>query len=61
MQELSIEMVQQIDGEGFWGGFLCGAGLAASAYVLFTPDPVGKLAMYTVLTSTAGACGLALT
>ena len=60
MYELTIDQMAEIDGEGFWEGFLCGAGIVGSIAATFSPDPMSKVALWTIYSGTAGVCGLAL-
>ena len=52
------EMVD-LTGGGFWGGFLCGAGIIASAAAFLSPEPFSKVAAWSIYSGTAAACGSA--
>ena len=53
MQELTIEQMELLEGEGFWKGFVCGITGAATIAVLLSPDPVSKFALYGLATGWA--------
>lgn len=62
MRTLAMHEMAAIAGGGFWAGFACGAGLVASVALIVAPDPtITKFAAGVIYTSTAAACGLALT
>lgn len=60
MTELNQSQMREIDGEGFFEGFLCGASLGALIWAATSPDVVSKLALGTLWSTTIGACGLAV-
>ncbi len=41
MRELTMDQMQAIDGEGFWGGVACGLGLAAA--LVYWSTPIGRV------------------
>ncbi len=55
MQVLTLEQAQQIEGGGFWRGFICGLTGIATIAAITSPDPVSKLAVASLATSWA-AC-----
>ena len=55
MQVLTLEQAQQLEGGGFWRGFICGLTGIATVAAIVSPDPVSKLAMAALATSWA-AC-----
>lgn len=57
MTVLSESQLREIDGEGFWDGFVCGASVGALIWAATTPDPVSKLALSTLVTAAVGSCG----
>lgn len=61
MTVLSDRDMLRIEGGGFWEGFACGAGIAASVFVTVSQDPISKLTQWTVYSGTLAACGIALT
>ena len=55
MQVLTPEQAQQLEGGGFWHGFVCGLTAVATAAVIASPDPISKLALFSLATGWA-AC-----
>ena len=57
MQTLTLEQAQQIEGGGFgfWRGFVCGLTGIATVAAIVSPDPVSKLAFFSLATAWA-AC-----
>ncbi len=48
MQALTIQQMERLEGEGFWGGFVCGLTGVATVAVLLSPEPVSKFALYSL-------------
>ncbi len=55
MQVLTLEQAQQLEGGGFWRGFVCGLTAVATIGIIVSPDPISKLAFYSLSTGWA-AC-----
>ena len=55
MQVLTLEQAQQLEGGGFWRGFVCGLTGIATVAAIVSPDPVSKFAVAALATSWA-AC-----
>ncbi len=55
MQVLTLEQAQQLEGGGFWHGFVCGLTAVATIAVIVSPDPISKFAFYSLATGW-GAC-----
>jgi len=55
MQVLTLEQAQQLEGGGFWRGFVCGLTGVATIAAIISPDPISKLAVYSLATGWA-AC-----
>lgn len=55
MRTLTLEQAQQIEGGGFWRGFVCGLTGIATVAAIVSPDPVSKLALFSLATGWA-AC-----
>ncbi len=55
MQVLTLEQAQQLEGGGFWHGFVCGLTAVGTIAAIVSPDPVSKLAVAALATSWA-AC-----
>lgn len=47
MQELTINQMAELDGEGFWGGVACGLAIVGSVAAAISPDPFSKVALVT--------------
>ena len=54
MQELTIEQMEVLAGEGFWRGVLCGATAGALLWALTSPEPLSKMAVYSLAAGVAG-------
>ncbi len=50
MQVLTLEQAQQLEGGGFWRGFICGLTGVATIATIASPDPISKLAVYGLAT-----------
>ncbi len=61
MTALSASQMREVNGEGFWDGFLCGASVGALVSVTLSPDPVSKLTLGTIWAGALASCGSALT
>ena len=61
MKTLNALQMREVDGEGFFDGFVCGASVGALVWVAVTPEPVSKLALGTLWTTVIGSCGSAVT
>ncbi len=57
MQVLTLEQAQQLEGGGFWRGFICGLTGVATIAAIASPDPVSKLAVAALATSWATCLG----
>ncbi len=55
MQVLTLEQAQQLEGGGFWRGFVCGLTGVATIAAFVSPDPISKFAIYGLATGWA-AC-----
>lgn len=55
MQTLTIQQMERLEGEGFWGGVLCGLTGAATLAALLSPEPVSKFALFSLASGWA-AC-----
>lgn len=55
MQALTIQQMERLEGEGFWGGVLCGLTGAATVAVMLSPEPVSKFALFSLASGWA-AC-----
>ena len=55
MQVLTLEQAQQLEGGGFWQGFICGITAVATIAAIVSPDPISKFAVFGLATSW-GAC-----
>ncbi|MCH7473629.1 MAG: hypothetical protein IIA27_03065 [Gemmatimonadetes bacterium] len=55
MQVLTLEQAQRLEGGGFWHGFVCGLTGIATVAAIVSPDPVSKLAFFSLATAWA-AC-----
>ncbi len=53
MQVLTLEQAQQLEGGGFWRGFVCGLTAVATVAAIVSPDPISKFAVYGLATSWA--------
>lgn len=60
MTTLTSAQMQDLEGEGFWGGFFCGASAAVLLGMALSPDPFTKLAWGVAWSTAAGTCGAAL-
>ena len=54
MQVLTLEQAQQLEGGGFWHGFLCGLTAAATIAAIASPEPISKLGIYSLAAGWAG-------
>ena len=59
MTALTVSRMREIDGEGFWDGFACGASASFALAMTLSPDPFSKLMLAAAWTTAAGACGRA--
>ena len=59
MKTLSDVEMSHVEGGGFWEGVACGAGIVGSFAATLSPDPLSKLALWTLYSGTAAACGIA--
>ncbi len=50
MQVLTLEQAQQLEGGGFWRGFVCGLTAVATIAAFVSPDPISKLGLYSLAT-----------
>ncbi len=50
MQVLTLEQAQQLEGGGFWRGFVCGLTAVATIAAIASPDPISKFAVYGLTT-----------
>ena len=48
-----------VEAGGFWEGFACGSGIASSVFATFSPEPISKLAIWSLYSATIAACGVA--
>jgi undecaprenyl pyrophosphate phosphatase UppP len=46
MQVLTLDQAQQLEGGGFWRGFICGFTAVATFAAITSPDPISKFAVY---------------
>jgi len=46
VQVLTLEQAQQLEGGGFWRGFVCGLTAVATIAAIVSPDPISKVAVY---------------
>ncbi len=46
MQVLTPEQAQQLEGGGFWHGFVCGLTAVATIAAISSPEPMSKFALY---------------
>ena len=53
MQQLTMRQMSEMDGTGFWDGFLCGAGIIASLAITATVEPVAR---WTIYSGTVAIC-----
>jgi hypothetical protein len=61
MTPLNESQLQEVDGAGFWDGFLCGATTSLAIAAMLSPEPVSKLFVASAWTTAVGTCGMALT
>ncbi len=59
MTTLSASQMRDIDGEGFWDGFLCGASATFAIGMTLSPEPISKLALGSIWGTALGSCGSA--
>ena len=59
MTVMSTSQMREVDGEGFWDAFICGASVGALISVALSPDPVSKFTLGALWTSAIGSCGSA--
>ena len=45
MQTLTFEQAQQLEGGGFWRGFICGLTAVAIVAAIASPEPISKFAI----------------
>ncbi len=57
MKVLTLERAQQLEGGGFWHGFICGLTGVVTVAVLMSPEPISKLALYGLATGWAACLG----
>ncbi len=50
MKVLTLEQAQQLEGGGFWRGFVCGLTAVATIAAIVSPDPISKLGLYSLAT-----------
>ncbi|MCH8936719.1 MAG: hypothetical protein IIB90_13420 [Gemmatimonadetes bacterium] len=48
MQVLTLEQAQQLEGGGFWHGFICGLTGVATIAAIMSPEPVSKFAVFSL-------------
>ena len=48
MQVLTLEQAQQLEGGGFWHGFICGLTGVATIAAIMRPEPVSKFAVFSL-------------
>ena len=61
MTALNASQMRELEGEGFWEGFLCGATTSLAIAATLSPDAVSKIFLATAWTTAIGTCGIALT
>ncbi len=54
MQVLTLEQAQQLEGGGFWRGFVCGLTAVATIAAIASPDPISKFAVYSLAVGWGG-------
>jgi len=59
MTVLTATQMREVDGEGFWDGFLCGASVGGLVWVAASPDPISKLALGKLVAGAIASCGSA--
>jgi hypothetical protein len=59
MTVLSASQMREVDGEGLWDGFICGASVGALIAVALSPDPISKFTLGAYWTSAISSCGRA--
>lgn len=57
MHVLTLEQAQQLEGGGFWHGFICGLTGVATLAAIMSPEPISKLALYSLATGWAACLG----
>ena len=57
MQVLTLEQAQQLEGGGFWHGFICGLTGVATIAAIASPEPVSKLALFSLASGWAACFG----
>jgi len=55
MHVLTLEQAQQLEGGGFWHGFICGVTAVATIAAIVSPEPISKFAV-AGLAASWGAC-----
>ena len=48
MQALTIQQMERLEGEGFWGGFVCGLTAVGTLAVMLSPEPASKFALFSL-------------
>ncbi len=59
MKDLTEAQMRTIDGEGFWGGVLCGGAIMTAFALTVAPEVSTKALVYAGWVTAAGACGYA--
>jgi len=59
MTSLNETQMREIEGEGFWEGFLCGAAVGLAVGMMVSPEPFSKLLITSAWGTAAGTCGVA--
>ncbi len=57
MHVLTLEQAQQIEGGGFWHGFICGLTGVAAIAALISPEPVSKFGLFSLASGWAACFG----
>ena len=61
MTTLSKSQMQELDGEGFLDGLICGAAVGLAVALTVSPDPVSKAVVTAAWVAAVGTCGVAFT
>lgn len=61
MTALKEAQMRELDGEGFWEGFVCGAAAGLAVGMTVSPEPYSKLLLTSAWGAAVGACGVAFT
>jgi hypothetical protein len=60
MTVLSASQMNELEAEGFFEGFLCGASVGTLIAVAVSPEPISKIALGTLWSTAIGSCGIAI-